>query len=68
MAYLEWMKSINVFVAGEFLVTAATLANITSWMLLAYREEGGNDVQALYPQRAEQASSFHGLIPLRLLG
>ncbi len=33
-AYLEWMKSLNLDVAGEFLVIAATLTQIKSRMLL----------------------------------
>jgi len=33
-AYLEWMKVLNLDIAGEFLVMAATLAHIKSKMLL----------------------------------
>jgi segregation and condensation protein A len=32
--YLQWMKSLNIDVAGEFLVMAATLAHIKSRMML----------------------------------
>ncbi|MCK4388682.1 MAG: segregation/condensation protein A [Desulfobacterales bacterium] len=43
--YLEWMKSLNIDVAGEFLVMAATLAHIKSRMLLPSQDEqeGEND-------------------------
>jgi segregation and condensation protein A len=34
LAYLDWMKSLNIEVAGDFLVMAATLAHIKSRMLL----------------------------------
>ncbi|MBW2174805.1 MAG: segregation/condensation protein A [Deltaproteobacteria bacterium] len=33
MEYLEWLKSVNIDVAGEFLVMAATLTHIKSRML-----------------------------------
>ncbi len=39
MEYLEWVKSLNIDVAGEFLVMAATLAHIKSRMLLPTQEE-----------------------------
>ena len=41
--YLEWMKSLNIDVAGDFLVMAATLAHIKSRMLLPTQEEEGDD-------------------------
>lgn len=34
LAYIEWMKSMNVDIAGDFLVMAATLVQIKSRMLL----------------------------------
>ncbi len=34
LAYIEWMKSMNVNIAGDFLVMAATLVQIKSRMLL----------------------------------
>lgn len=37
LAYLEWMKSLNIDVASDFLVMAATLAHIKSRMLLPRR-------------------------------
>ncbi len=43
MEYLEWMRSVNIDVAGEFLVMAATLAHIKSRMLLPTQEEGGDE-------------------------
>ena len=41
--YLEWMKSLNIDVAGEFLVMAATLAHIKSRMMLPTQGEEGDD-------------------------
>ncbi|MBW1795947.1 MAG: segregation/condensation protein A [Deltaproteobacteria bacterium] len=41
--YLEWMKSLNIDVAGDFLVMAATLAHIKSRVLLPTQEEGVDD-------------------------
>lgn len=41
--YLEWMKSLNIDVAGEFLVMAATLAHIKSRMMLPTRGEEGDE-------------------------
>ena len=41
--YLEWMKSLNIDVAGEFLVMAATLAHIKSRMLLPTQGEEVDD-------------------------
>jgi segregation and condensation protein A len=41
--YLEWMKSLNIDVAGEFLVMAATLTHIKSRMLLPTQGEEVDD-------------------------
>jgi segregation and condensation protein A len=41
--YLDWMKSLNIDVAGEFLVMAATLAHIKSRMMLPTQGEEGDD-------------------------
>jgi len=43
--YVEWMKSLNIDFAGDFLVMASTLANIKSKMLLPihYDEENAED-------------------------
>lgn len=38
LAYLEWMQSLNIEVASDFLVMAATLAHIKSRMLLPKRQ------------------------------
>ena len=43
MEYLEWMKSMNIDLAGEFLVMAATLTHIKSRMLLPIQEEEVDD-------------------------
>jgi segregation and condensation protein A len=40
LGYLEWMKSMNIDVAGDFLVMAATLIQIKSRMLLPAYEDG----------------------------
>lgn len=37
LAYLEWMKSLDIDIAGDFLVMAATLTHIKSRMLLPTR-------------------------------
>ena len=39
LEYIEWMKSMNIDVAGDFLVLAATLAHIKSRMLLPAQED-----------------------------
>jgi len=43
LEYLKWMTSLNIDVAGDFLVMAATLAHIKSRMLLPTQEEEGDD-------------------------
>lgn len=43
MEYLEWMKSMNIDLAGEFLVMAATLTHIKSRMLLPIQGEEVDD-------------------------
>jgi segregation and condensation protein A len=43
MAYLELIKALNIDVAGEFLVMAATLAHIKSRMLLPTPAEGDEE-------------------------
>ena len=48
--YLEWMSSMNIDVAGDLLVMAATLAQIKSKMLLPVHE---NDEETLEDPRAE---------------
>jgi len=43
IAYIEWMRALNLDVAGEFLVMAATLAQIKSKMLLPPGEGEGEE-------------------------
>ena len=43
LAYLEWMKSLNIEIASDFLVMAATLAHIKSRMLLPKRTSDPED-------------------------
>lgn len=43
LEYLQWMKSINIDVAGDFIVMASTLTKIKSRMLLPVHEEETND-------------------------
>ena len=43
LAYLEWMKALNVEVASDFLVMAATLAHIKSRMLLPRLQEDAEE-------------------------
>lgn len=44
LEYLEWMKAMNIDLAGDFLLMAATLAHIKSRMLLpSHGEEGEED-------------------------
>jgi len=43
IAYMEWMRALNLDVAGEFLVMAATLAQIKSKMLLPPGEGEGEE-------------------------
>jgi segregation and condensation protein A len=44
MAYLEWMKTMNIEFAGEFILMASTLAQIKSRMLLpVYAEAAGDE-------------------------
>ena len=43
IAYLEWLKSLNIDLAGEFLIMASTLMHIKSKMLLPPAEENDDD-------------------------
>ncbi|MEA1947562.1 MAG: segregation/condensation protein A [Thermodesulfobacteriota bacterium] len=43
LEYLEWMKAMNIDVAGEFLVLASTLTQIKSTMLLPAHENEDED-------------------------
>ena len=43
LEYLEWIKTMNVDVAGDFIIMAATLAQIKSKMLLPIHDDEGDD-------------------------
>ena len=43
LGYLDWMKAMNIDVAGEFLVMASTLTQIKSRMLLPAHEDENED-------------------------
>jgi len=43
LKYIDWMKSMNIDIAGDFLVMAATLTHIKSKMLLPSREDDEED-------------------------
>jgi len=43
LRYIDWMKSMNIDIAGDFLVMAATLTHIKSKMLLPAREDDEED-------------------------
>jgi segregation and condensation protein A len=43
LKYIDWMKSMNIDIAGDFLVMAATLTHIKSKMLLPPREDDEED-------------------------
>src|SRR2546426_1477029 len=51
--YISTMKSLNLVVAGEFLVMAATLIHIKSRMLLPVETEGDEEDEAGEDPRAE---------------
>jgi segregation and condensation protein A len=50
LAYLEWMKSLDIDIAGDFLVMAATLTHIKSRMLLPSRTTDDADEQDSDPR------------------
>src|SRR5207245_9874163 len=54
--YIKMMKSLNLVVAGEFLVMAATLIHIKSRMLLPVEPAGYEDDETAEAPRAELAS------------
>jgi segregation and condensation protein A len=43
LQYIDWMKSMNIDIAGDFLLMAATLTHIKSKMLLPAHENGDED-------------------------
>ncbi len=60
LAYLEWMKSLNIDIASDFLVMAATLAHIKSRMLLPRRpsEPEDEETEDLRLEIAEQLIEY----------
>jgi len=53
LGYIDAMRSLNLDLAGEYLVMAATLAHIKSRMLLPTVDDGGEDEEAGEDPRAE---------------
>jgi len=53
LGYIDEMGSLNLDLAGEYLVMAATLAHIKSRMLLPAADEGGDDEEGGEDPRAE---------------
>lgn len=53
LGYIDAMRSLNLDLAGEYLVMAATLAHIKSRMLLPAVDDGGDDEEAGEDPRAE---------------
>ncbi|MHB8091001.1 MAG: segregation and condensation protein A [Syntrophales bacterium] len=53
LGYLGEMRSLNLDLAGEYLVMAATLAHIKSRMLLPVTDEGGDEEEGGEDPRAE---------------
>lgn len=53
LAYLEWMRTLNLDVAGEFLLMAATLAQIKSRLLLPPEQQEEEQEQPQEDPRAE---------------
>ncbi|MFP4532869.1 MAG: segregation and condensation protein A [Desulfobacterales bacterium] len=51
LAYLEWMKSLDVDIAGDFLVMAATLTHLKSRMLLPSRHGDADTEEADDPRK-----------------
>jgi len=66
LEHLERMREINLDIAGEFLVMAATLAHLKSRMLLP-RQEAAQQVDAVVEQQQEDAGDPRAELVLRLL-
>ena len=47
LAYIEWMKAMNIDVAGDFLVMAATLTQIKSRLLLPFHDSEEDEEEIL---------------------
>ena len=66
LEHLERMREINLDIAGEFLVMAATLAHLKSRMLLP-RQEAAQQVDAAVEQQQEDAGDPRAELVRRLL-
>ena len=63
LAYLERMKELNLDIAGEFLVMAATLAHIKSKLLLPKQESVADDVEGVQPRPSPEGYYYKYLRP-----
>ena len=74
LEYLQWMKAINIDVAGDFILMASTLAKIKSRMLLPVHEEETDDedprLEIVKPleEYLQMKSAANELIARNLLG
>jgi segregation and condensation protein A len=74
LEYLKWMKSINIDVAGDFILMASTLTKIKSKMLLPVHEEEAEDedprLEIVKPleEYLQMKSAANDLIARNLLG
>lgn len=74
LEYLQWMKAINIDVAGDFILIASTLTKIKSRMLLPVHEEEADDedprLEIVKPleEYLQMKSAANELIARNLLG
>jgi segregation and condensation protein A len=74
LKYLEWMKAINIDIAGDFILMASTLTKIKSKMLLPVHEEEPDDedprLELVKPleEYLQMKSAANDLIARNLLG
>jgi segregation and condensation protein A len=74
LEYLQWMKAINIDVAGDFILMASTLTKIKSRMLLPVHEEEADDedprLEIVKPleEYLQMKSAANELISRNLLG
>ena len=74
LEYLQWMKAINIDVAGDFILMASTLTKIKSRMLLPVHEEETDDedprLEIVKPleEYLQMKSAANDLIARNLLG
>ena len=74
LEYLQWMKAINIDVAGDFILMASTLTKIKSRMLLPVHEEEADDedprLEIVKPleEYLQMKSAANDLIARNLLG